>query len=130
MTLDDIDITNNLIWRDEFAFNQVEQATERTLTGGLIIQHGVKLFGRPITLEGWLSRETLDALYEKEADDEPMVLTLADARVFTVVFDRARGVAVDARQIFSYNNDITDPNWQYNATLRLMTVEPEPEEEP
>lgn len=126
MTLDDIDITNNLVWRDEFTHNQVEQVSERSLTGGLIIQSGVKLFGRPVTLEGWLPRSAVDALHAVEAiPSRVMQLTLADGRQFSVVFDRSRGIALDARPVFEYTKSSTVPNWQYMTTLRLITVEPE-----
>jgi hypothetical protein len=131
MTLDDINITDNFVWTDEFAHNQIEQASERSLTGGLIIQHGVKKYGRPITLtNSWLSRSVVDALYAKEATAGAMVLTLADSRQFTVVFDRSRGIAIEATPVFDYTNAANEPTWQYRVTLRLLTVEPAPEPEP
>lgn len=128
MTLDDIDITNNLVWVDEFTYNNVEQSKERSLTGGLIVQAGLKLFGRPITLsESWLPRSTIDALAAKEMLSEPMILTLADSRVFTVVFDRSRGIAIEATPVHNFVDAANEPAWQYRATIRLMTVEPTPE---
>ncbi len=128
MTLDEIDITDNLTWPDEFQFNQVEQTQDRSLTGGMIIQEGAKLYGRPITLEGWLPRSTVDALYTMEAQaGQVMTLTLADDREFSVVFDRSRGRAVEAEPLHQYTKASQAPEWQYNATLRLLTV-PTPDE--
>ena len=126
MMLGGIDITGNFVWSDEFNYNQVEQSQERTLTGGLIIQSGVKLYGRPVTLgPSWLPRSTLDALYALEATAAAMDLVLADGREFSVVFDRSRGVAIDAKPVHDYVNAANESDWQYNVTLRLLTVEPE-----
>lgn len=123
MTLDEIDITDNLVWIDEFQFNQIEQVRDRMLHGGLAIQGGEKLYGRPITLEGWLPRATLDALRTKENQGNlVMTLTLPDAREFSVVFDRSRGIAIDAEPLLPYTKASQEPAWQYDATLRLLTV--------
>lgn len=125
MMLGDVDITNNFIWSDEFAFNQIEQSQERTLTGGLIIQSGQKLYGRPITLgPSWLPRSIVDALYALEASSNAMDLVLADGREFSVVFDRSRGTALDAKQVHDYVGAANDPSWNYLVTIRLLTVEP------
>ena len=130
MILGGVDITDNFVWSDEFNYNQVEQSQERSITGGMIIQAGVKQYGRPITLgESWLSRFIVDALFALEATIAPMQLELADGREFTVVFDRSRGVAVDAKPVDGYVLAANDPNWQYKETIRLLTVEPTPEPE-
>lgn len=126
MILGGIDITDNFVWSDEFNYNQVEQSQERSLTGGMIIQSGLKLYGRPITLgASWLPRSTVDALYALEATTSAMDLELADGREFSVVFDRSRGIAVEAKQIFDYVDAANESNWQYTVTIRLLTVEPE-----
>jgi hypothetical protein len=122
MTLDEIDLTDNLVWPDEYQFNQIEQFRDRSLTGGLIIQEGLKQYGRPITLEGWLPRATVDALVAKEATAGiEMTLTLPDERVFAVTFDR-NSVAVEAAPIMQYTKASTDPAWSYQVVLRLLTV--------
>lgn len=125
MILGSVDITDNFVWSDEFSFNQVEQAQERSLTGGLIIQSGQKLYGRPITLgPSWLPRSIVDALYSLEASADAMDLTLADGREFSVVFDRTRGAAIEAQQVFDFVGAANNPDWNYSVTLRLLTVEP------
>jgi hypothetical protein len=125
MMLGGVDITNNFVWSDEFAFNQIEQSQERTLTGGLIIQSGQKLYGRPITLgPSWLPRSIVDELYALEASSTKMNLVLADGRPFTVVFDRSRGTAVDAKPVHDYVGAANDPDWNYLVTIRLLTLEP------
>ncbi len=130
MKLGGVDITDNFVWSDEFNYNQVEQSQERSLTGGMIIQGGIKRYGRPITLgESWLPRSVVDDLYELEATTETMVLELADGRDFSVVFDRSRGVAIDAKPVDDYVLAANDSNWQYKVTIRLLTVEPIPSDE-
>lgn len=125
MTLDEIDLTDNLLWDDEFSFNQLAEEKVRGLTGGLIVQTGEKRYGRPVTLVGWLPRATLDALRTKEgAGNAVMALTLDDGRELSVAFDRTRGVAVDATPIKESTHISLEPGAWYVATLRLHTVEP------
>lgn len=125
MTLDEIDITDNLIWQDEFAYNQVVQEQERSLTGGLIVQSGIKQYGQPVTLVGWLSRAMLDALRAKEGSGNPVMdLAMDDGREFSVIFNRASGVAVEASPIKETTHISQEPSAWYSATLRLLTVEP------
>jgi hypothetical protein len=125
MILGGVDITDNFVWSDEFNYNQVEQSQERSLTGGLIVQSGSKRYGRPITLgPSWLPRATVDALYALEVSTTAMDLTLADGREFSVVFDRSRGAALDAKQVHDYVCAANDPDWNYLVTIRLLTVEP------
>lgn len=126
MTLDDIDLTDNLVWQNEFAFSSVTQERERSLTGGLLIQEGVKQYGRPIILgPSWLDRATIDALVAKAATPSTlMTLTLDDGRTFTVIFDRAQGSGIDAVPVNPYTLASQEPTWQYQTTLRLLTVEP------
>jgi hypothetical protein len=130
MILGGVNITDNFVWSDEFSYNQLEQSQERSLTGGMIIQNGLKLFGRPMTLgESWLPRSTLDALFTLEATGAAMDVTLADGREFSVVFDRSRGIAIDAKPVHDYVNAANESGWLYAGTIRLLTVEPEPEPE-
>lgn len=125
MMLGDVSMTDNFVWSDEFNYNQTEQSQERTLTGGLIIQSGKKLYGRPITLGPcWLPRSTVDELFALEASSNAMDLELPDGREFKVVFDRLRGAAIDAKPVHDYVNAANETDWQYNVTLRLLTVEP------
>lgn len=66
-----IDLPSDLQWSDEFDYSQVEQTAERSLTGALVVQQGLKVKGRPITLESnsaaWVRRsvvEMLQAFYD------------------------------------------------------------------
>lgn len=131
MTLDDLTLTNNLFWQNEFDFTDIEQVNERSLTGGMLVQEGTRQYGRPIVLNlGWVPRTSVDALKAKENQpSSPMEMTLPDGRVFWVIFDRTQETAVSARPVNEYTDAVSDPNWKYQVTLRLLTVEPPPEPE-
>nr|BDD44433.1 hypothetical protein 9 [Saccharospirillaceae bacterium] len=126
MTLDDLTLTDNLVWQNEYAFTAIEQTAERSLTGGLIVQEGQKQCGRPMRLNlGWLPRADLDALKAKENQaSEPMELTLPDGRVFWVIFDRTGGTAIQATPVNDYTDASTNPTWPYQVTVNFLTVEP------
>lgn len=101
ITLGALVLPSGLTWSDEHAWSPVEQATERTLSGALVLEEAVRQKGRPITLSGaqdgsqyttWIARgqpylgyaslESLRAaLLVAEAT---LTLTLHDARTFTV----------------------------------------------
>ena len=123
MTLDNIDITN-LVWIDQFSWSSVEQAAERSITGGLIVQEGQKQFGRPVTLSrSWLPKSTVESL--KALEEIPkltMTLVMDDATEYSVIFNRANSAAITATPVFDHTNAPSD--WQYETTIRLLTVEP------
>ena len=130
ITLGTVTLPPDLRWSDEIGWTSVQRTAERSLTGALIIQEGVKLKGRPITLEAkseeqgyvWMDRTTLLAL--KTLEETPGwsgTLTLADARTFTVSF-REDGLIADPviHQTASTANALTA--LPYTFTLQLMTV--------
>ncbi len=95
MTLDGIELPDDLLWVDEFDWNPVAQDIDRSLTGALMIQEQAKLYGRPITLTGgdeagWVSRETVNQLTAVcEQTNKTMTLVLPDNNTFTVIFNRS-----------------------------------------
>lgn len=68
VTLEEILLPNDLLWVDEFRWTPVASSSWYSLAGSLIIEQGVKLAGRPITLEppdnemAWVSRSVHEAL--------------------------------------------------------------------
>lgn len=145
LTLDDIDLAEDpalggdqMLWVDEWEWDAIEQDQQRSLSGALIIQEGVKLYGRPITLasEGgaWFKRSKVDQL--KALAEQPgkvMLLTLPSGLTHYVTFSRTEGAAVEAEPLFRRVNP--GPDCLYELTLRLITVAPpapppEPDPEP
>jgi hypothetical protein len=125
ITLDTVTLPTDLVWTDEFDWTPVEQATGYTLDGALVIEEGARQAGRPVTLagaedQGWISRTTLLALYAlAQTASTGMTLTLADARVLTVVF-RHGGPAIEARPVVRVSPPAVDA--QYIVTIRLLEV--------
>ncbi|WP_066016823.1 MULTISPECIES: hypothetical protein [Endozoicomonas] len=126
MILDTITLPDDLLWINEFEWNPVEQTTERSLTGALLVQEGQLLYGRPIVLSGngeagWVSRLTVKSLFAlSKAANKTMTLTLPDNRQFSVIFDRSNGAPVEAQQVlpFAYPEDCD----HYHLKVRLITI--------
>ncbi|WP_066017379.1 hypothetical protein [Endozoicomonas atrinae] len=126
MQLDTISLPDDLLWINEFEWNPVQQSTDRSLTGALLVQEGQLINGRPIVLSGngeagWVSRLTVKNLFAlSKAANKTMTLTLPDNRQFSVIFDRSNGAPVEAQQVlpFAYPED----DYQYLLTLHFLTV--------
>ncbi len=116
----------DLYWSDEHQWHPVEQTTQRTLSGALIVSVAERQSGRPITLEpeneqsAWLDRETLDTLRSWAAvPGRTMTLTLRGV-AHDVIFRHQDGAAVEARPIVHYSDvEATD---FYSVTLRFMEI--------
>lgn len=140
LTLDSIDLADNpdlggeqLEWTDEWEWNAIEQEQDRSLTGALIVQEGIKLYGRPITLSSngaaWFTLAKVRELEAKAAVRlSVMLLTLPTGDQHYVTWNRAAGPAVQAKPLFRQVNP--DADWLHELTLRLITVAPPPDPEP
>lgn len=121
-TLGSIVLPDDILWTDEYQWSGTRQNLERSLGGRLFVQHGSVSKGRPITLNcHWLTRATLDQL--EAARDIPgatLLLTLPDARVFSVVFRHHEGEPIQATPIIDY--PIYDADDVFTVTLKLMEV--------
>ena len=99
ITQQEIDLPNDLLWRDEFDWSPVEATQTYTLTGALIIESSVRQAGRPISLSAdqdmaWVTRETLSKLKTWAAiPARKFNLTFeyaTDTRSFLVVFNHGK----------------------------------------
>lgn len=120
---------DQLEWTDERTWDPVEQGQERSLGGALMIQEGVKLYGRPITLASndgaWFTKTTIEEL--EALRDQPgsvMLLTLPGGRQHYVTWNRAAGAPVEAVPLF--RKVVYEPDDLFFLTLRLITVAPPP----
>ena len=129
MTLDDgvdtITLPDSLEWINEYDWSPVGQDKRETLGGGLVIQEGDISAGRPIILQGgdevWVDKLDIDALYALySVADKSYTLTLADARTFTVMFDRGSNDAFVAKPVWRKN--VQEDTDKFTLTLRLMEV--------
>ena len=127
MQLDTITLPDDLLWVNEFDWNPVEQSTERSLSGALLVQEQAKKFGRSIELSGgpeagWVSRSTaVNLLALSQIANKVMTLRLADLREYSVIFDRQEGRPIEAQQVFPFA--YPDGDYQYILKIRLLAVE-------
>lgn len=123
-----ITLNPDLFWTDENDWHPVEQTTERTITGALVVQASSRINGRPITLEpedensGWMNRTTINALRNWAAvPGKVMTLTIHDTDR-TVMFRHQDGEGVSARPVVHYSDVVAGD--YYRCTLRFMEVTP------
>lgn len=116
---------DGLMWADEFAWNPVEQSTQRTITGALVVQASARVAGRPITLaaeddnSGWVTRSALEQCRVWAAiPGKQMTLTYRGAP-HSVIW-RHEDTAIDAAPVAAFN-DVQAGDY-YRATLRFMEI--------
>jgi len=91
ITLGAITLPAGLRWIDELDWSPTVQSIDYTVVGALIVQEGVRLAGRPITLVGGIdfiriTRANLLTLAAAlDAAAAGITLTLHDARTFSVL---------------------------------------------
>lgn len=118
-------LPDDLLWEDEHSWTPAVAAVSYLLTGALLVETASRQAGRSITLVGpadmaWVTRSTVDTLYEWASDPEcRMQLTFADERVFTVAF-RHHETAIDAEPVLGFPARSSDD--KYRLTLRLMEI--------
>ena len=92
ITLDGLQLPDELIWIDEFEFNKVRAHEKITLSGmrTLFQDTLISYAGRPITLSSqnsWIDKQDIQTIYSwAEELDKQMVLVLHDTRSFNVRF--------------------------------------------
>lgn len=123
-------LPDRLVWSDEFSWSPVEQATEWSTTGALLVDVGTKLGGRPITLEGveseaWISRELAASLRAwAQVPGRVMTLTLRGVER-SVIFDHARA-AMEATPLWHLlDGEEDDSQVMRLDVLRFLEADPE-----
>jgi hypothetical protein len=102
----------------------VTQASERTLSGALVLDYGTRIAGRNITLQGaddsaWLPLATLQTLTAWAAvAGRELVLNL-NGTAYNVVFRQQDG-AIAARPVVFYNDE-GGGDW-FAVTLRFLEI--------
>ena len=126
MTLDGIELPDNLIWQDAKAFKPFVQSSDWSVSGALILQYQALQYGQPITLSGgWITGADLAVLEAMEADPTTKrTLVLNDATTHSVQFDLAAG-GIAASPLWPTTTP--DDSTEYTLTLNLITVEPDAE---
>jgi len=92
ITLDTLELPDELRWDDEYAWSDLRSAIRYTLQGKMITENSVVLAskGRPITLgsdDAWIVKADLETLrIWSQIVNHQMSLTLNDGRIFIVAF--------------------------------------------
>ena len=126
ITLDAIDLPDDLVWGDEFGWSNVTQDVQKSLTGALIIQESVQTKGRIITIAGtqdsaWITKTTLDLILAKANVPDTIMTLLYHGESFNVMFSRSGNTSpVDAKSIIDYSN--RDADCPYSVTLKFIEV--------
>lgn len=121
-----VTLPDALNWVDEYAWSPVEQTKTYTTTGALLIEEGVKLAGRPVTLEGnvdrtWCTRALVGQLHAWAAS-AGMVFTLTLRGVaHSVTFDHEKG-ALQGLPVVFYADAFVDNTDFYVPTLRFLEL--------
>lgn len=117
-------LPSDFIWSDEFAWKRVEQTTEYTGTGALVIDVWAKQSGRPITLKGgvdyaWCLRGPLVTLESWKAQAGQTFTLTRNGVAHPVLMDHANG-AIEATPVIEYSDpEDADP---YALTLRFIEL--------
>ena len=122
-------LSDRLAWPDEYSWSPVVQVTAPSTTGALLVDVGVLLAGRPITLEGadpraWITRAACETL-QAWAVLPAITLTLVLRGVARqVIFDHARR-GFEARPLWRLlDGEQGAPNDVYLPTLQFLEVAP------
>lgn len=121
-----VHLSPDLLWVDEFDWSSVAQtAPERTLSGGYIVQQGIKLKGRPISLQSpdnsmaWHTRQTVQTLQNWAMLPETTFTLTLPQSVFSVIFDNEQ-TAVSAQPVLGFGG--TGAQDYFRLSLKFLTA--------
>src|SRR5574343_45422 len=118
ITLDTIELPDDLAWPDRYSWQSVEVNVEYSLTGSAIVQSAEKQSGRSITLQStdqraWVTRETVDTLKILQADADASYSLSVRGESYTVVIQ-----SIEAEPLF----DLADDSDSCTVTIKLIEV--------
>ncbi|MCI5068418.1 hypothetical protein [Acidovorax sp.] len=124
-----LELPEDLLWVNEFRWSAVSQATERSLTGALLIDVTPRVGGRLITLAGgvdyaWFERSGLETLYAWAALPEQQFTLTHNGVARTVIFDHGTAEESNAIKQVEPVIDYSDPEPDdYYCSLELNFLE-------
>ena len=119
-------LSDRLQWTDEYEWTPVQQATEYSITGALLIDVGIKLAGQTIALDGveteaWIDRALCQELKAWAAlPGAEFALTLRGT-THTVIFDHGAG-AFTAQPIWKLTDGEVTPELLYRPAFKFLKV--------
>ncbi len=120
-------LPDDLAWVDEFSWSPVVQSQAYTTTGALLLEHGIKQAGRPITLEGsedraWCTRSLVQTLRDWAAvPGISLALVLRGVTYPAVTFNHEGG-ALEGLPVMFYDDGSWASDDFYYPTIRLIAI--------
>lgn len=126
ISLDSINLPEDLWWADETDWTPVAQGTEYATTGSLMVDVSSKQAGQPITLVGddqtaWVTRATVLALQELAADPGLEMTLVVHSRTFTAIFSHDGGKPIDAEPLVRISPP-QDSDYYIIRALRFLAL--------
>lgn len=117
-------LPDDLMWPDEFSWSAVQAQRSYSVAGALLIDRGVKLAGRPITLQAgvdyaWATRSVALTLFSWVQQANPALTLSYRGTSYPVDFDRA-AQPLEVTQVLEYSNPNTTDSCV--LTLRFITL--------
>ena len=120
-------LNHDLHWDDEFAWTALEQTIDRSVTGAMIVQQGVRTYGRAITLKsptddmGAITRaQALQIQTWSHTPEQPLTLVLRGA-THKVLFNHTGDAAPFEMAPMSTIHNTTGTDLML-VTLRFITI--------
>lgn len=120
-----LNLPDRLRWTDEYSWQGLGQSSPQySLGGALIIQQGMKLAGRPITLsnddnKNWLKKQDVMKLQEWANLPELALILNYQNREFRVIFaNHQQALTADP---VAWTHDETGEDW-YRVSISFLTI--------
>ena len=95
MQLENLNLPENLYWQNEFAHKSLAQSVERTVSGGVVVEHASLSYGQKIKLTGaWATRAEVVVLKALESANAVMSF-VSNNGTHSVVFDNESSIVVN-----------------------------------
>lgn len=123
----EVSLSHDLMWTDEFNWSPVVSNVERTLSGALVIDTAQRQNGRPISLSApreemaWTVRSTVEKLaLWATVPDERFLLMLDNGQTFNVVFRHQDAPVIEASPVRGHTSFADDDFW--HLKLKFMEI--------
>lgn len=122
MRLENLELPENLYWKNEFSHKSIAQSSDRTVSGGTVYESQILMYGQKITLVGaWATRAEIVVLKALESSGSVNIFTSNSGELFSTVFDIESG-GLSAELVGPEINP--DSETLYELIINLLTVEP------
>jgi hypothetical protein len=116
---------NGCQWVNEFSGGYVSQQVQRTLSGSVVVYHGQRTNGIPISIEsgsdyGFVKRSDVVQIQELVKQSGVVMSITLRSETYSVIFDQAN--PFEATPIFPISNPEDNDDLYYRVKVNLITV--------